>query len=283
MFVKPNNELEKQIKYITSDALILRTGDDTQEFIKILYESMFKNFEKESNSLRGSNFVFDGIDLTYVQFIRLKLKRGGSYIPTTPWIHDKKAVINPQNTKNDCCLAHSIIISIHSDEIGKNAYRISKLKPFIDRYDWSDANFPSEKKDWDRIERQNKVIALNILSAHPTKKKLDIIRTSKHNNDRKHKVTLLMITEDGKNWHYVSVKNVKGLYRGVFSNNHGDFYCMNCVHTYRTRGALKKHERLCLNHKHCHIKLPDKDNNILSYTGDDKSIRSPHITYADLE
>ena len=226
MFVKSNNELKRQIKYITSDALMLKKGDDTQEFIKMLYESMLKNFEKESNSLSGSNFVFEGVDLTYVQFIRLKLKRGGSYIPTTPWIHDKKAVINPQNTKDDCCFAYSVIISIHSDETGKNAHRISKLVPFIDRYDWKGISFSSESRDWDRLERLNKDVALNILSAHPTKKELNIIRTSKQNN-RKRKVTLLMITEDGKNWHYVSVKNVKRLCRGVFSNNHGDFYCMN--------------------------------------------------------
>ena len=50
-----------------------------------------------------------------------------------------------------------------------------------------------------------------------------------------------MITEDDKNWHFVSVKNVQRLCRGIFSNNHNDFYCMNCMHAYRTRRALKKH------------------------------------------
>ena len=61
------------------------------------------------------------------------------------------------------------------------------------------------------------------------------------NNSREHKVTLLMITEDDKNWHFVSVKNVQRLCRGIFSNNHSDFYCMNCMHAYRIRSALKKH------------------------------------------
>ena len=43
---------------------------------------MLENFEKKQNSLKGSNLVFDGVDLTYVQFIRLKTKRAGSDIPT---------------------------------------------------------------------------------------------------------------------------------------------------------------------------------------------------------
>ena len=37
---------------------------------------------------------------------------------------------------------------------------------------WSGINFPVEQKDWDRFERNNKDVALNILSAHSTKENL---------------------------------------------------------------------------------------------------------------
>ena len=70
---------------------------------------------------------------------------------------------------------------------------------------WSGINFPVEQKDWDRFERNNKDVALNILSAHSTKEKLNIIGTSKINNKRRRKVILLMITDNQK-WHYVAVK-----------------------------------------------------------------------------
>ena len=36
-----------------------------------------------------------------------------------------------------------------------------------------------------------------------------------------------MIT-DGKKWHYLAVKKLSTLFRGITSNNNGDFYCINC-------------------------------------------------------
>ena len=40
-------------------------------------------------------------------------------------------------------------------------------------------------------------------------------------------VTLLIIT-DGKKWHYLAVKSLSALLRGITSNHNGDFYCLNC-------------------------------------------------------
>ena len=86
VFTKVNNLLDRYIAYIDSDSNILRRGDDTTEFINKLFNSVLENYEKKANALKGSNLVFDGIDLTLVQFIKIKLKKGGSYIPTPDWI-----------------------------------------------------------------------------------------------------------------------------------------------------------------------------------------------------
>ena len=56
-----------------------------------------------------------------------------------------------------------------------------------------------------------------------------------------------MIT-DGEKWHYLAVKSLPSLLRGITSNHNGDIYCLNCFYSYRTDNALKKHERLCNNH-----------------------------------
>ena len=58
-------------------------------------------------------------------------------------------------------------------------------------------------------------------------------------------------------------KNISGLLRGIPSNHDGDFYCLNCFHSYRTKGKLAKHERICYDNKFCFLKLPDDDNNNL--------------------
>ena len=33
---------------------------------------------------------------------------------------------------------------------------------------------------------------------------------------------------NGKNWHYLAVKNLSGLLRGIFSNHNSDYCCLNC-------------------------------------------------------
>ena len=63
---------------------------------------------------------------------------------------------------------------------------------------------------------------------------------SKYNNNRDNQVILLMVTDNEK-WHYLAVKNISGLLRGITSNHDGDFYCLNCFHSYTTEKKLKKH------------------------------------------
>ena len=223
----------------------MRTKDDTGNILTKLLESFLENYEIEENILRnGSFYVFDCVDLTLVQFHSIQLKRGSSYIPSPKWIEKKKATINPQNTKDNYCFAYSIVAALHHEEIGKNPHRIKKLMPYINNYNWKKINFPSEQKDWKTFERNNKDIALKIFSAHPTDKKLNLIRKSDYNHKRQHIVDLLMITDNQNNWHYLTIKNMKRLIRGVTSNHQGDFFCRNCMHSYPTESAPKKHEQL---------------------------------------
>ena len=92
-----------------------------------------------------------------------------------------------------------------------------------------------------------------------------------------------MITDETGNWHYLAIKSISGLLRGITSNHNGDFYCLNCFHSYTTEKKLRKHERICRNHDFCHPKMPDEDNKILKYISGEKSLKVPFIVYADLE
>ena len=42
---------------------------------------------------------------------------------------------------------------------------ISKIDPFINKYNWKDIDFPSDPKDWKMFEQNKETIALNILYA----------------------------------------------------------------------------------------------------------------------
>ena len=83
-----------------------------------------------------------------------------------------------------------------------------------------------------------------------------------YNHKRDKKVNLLMITDNMNNWHYLAVKNISRLLRGITSNHNGDFYSLNCLHSYRAKNKLKNHERICKNHDFCYPKMLDKDKKI---------------------
>ena len=68
-----------------------------------------------------------------------------------------------------------------------------------------------------------------------------------------------MIT-DGKKWHYLTLKSLSALLKGIASNHKGDFYCLNCFHSYSTKEKLKKHEKVCNDYDYCYLEMPDDDN-----------------------
>ena len=93
-----------------------------------------------------------------------------------------------------------------------------------------------------------------------------------------------MITNNNnENWHYLAVKSSSKLFREITSNNHGDFYCLNYFHSYTAEKKLKKHEKICKDHDFCKVKMPDENNKILKYNSGEKSLKTPHIIYANFE
>ena len=101
-------------------------------------------------------------------------------------------------------------------------------------------------------------------------KKINIAYKSKNNLTHERQIILLMIS-DGQKWHYLVVKNLSGLLRGITSNHKEDFYCLNCFHSYRTENKLESHK------KYCHVEMPTKDNNIIKHN------HGEYFIYADLE
>ena len=71
--------------------------------------------------------------------------------------------------------------------------------------------------------------------------------------------------------------------REITSNHNGDFYCLNCFHSYMTKNKLKKHERVWNDQDYCHVEMPKEYNKILKYNHGEKSLKAQFMIYADLE
>ena len=203
--------------------------------------------------------------------------KGKLELYSSEWLRSKTESI----TKKDNYFQNASNDSLDYQRIKKNPQKISKLRSYINQYIWKGIKFPSDKEDWKKFEQNNKEIALNILFVPFNKKEIEPAYTSKHNYKRKNQVILLMITDDDNRWHYLAVKSLPALFRGTTSNHHGDFYCLNCFHSYRTLNKLKKHERVCNNHDYCHVDMP-KEHEKIKYLPGEKSLKVPFIIYADL-
>ena len=91
-----------------------------------------------------------------------------------------------------------------------------------------------------------------------------------------------MIT-DGKKLHYLSVKKLPALLRGITSSNNADFSYINGLHSFKTENKLKKHYNVCKNYDYCYVEMPKQDNKILKYNHGENSMKVPFIIYSHLE
>ena len=93
-----------------------------------------------------------------------------------------------------------------------------------------------------------------------------------------------MIANDDENWHYLTVKSLSRLLRGITSNNKGDFYCLIFFFIYiEQKKHLKNMKKVCKDHDYYYVKLPKEDKKISKYNPGEKSSKVPYIVYADLE
>ena len=136
------------------------------------------------------------VNLLYYECHEINTNRGGSSIDSPGWIKNKKAKINRINKQDNKGFQYLVTVALNHDEIKKDPQRITKIKSFINKYNWDGINFPSKKDDWKKFGKNNVTIALNVLYAK--KGKIYPAHVSKHNSNREKQVILLTIPNGEK-------------------------------------------------------------------------------------
>ena len=77
--------------------------------------------------MKGSDFIFDCVNLLQYKCHRIHFKRGGPYTDS----ESKKATINAINKKEDKRFQYAVAVALNHEEIKKDLQRITKIKPFI--------------------------------------------------------------------------------------------------------------------------------------------------------
>ena len=92
----------------------------------------------------------------YYDFNEISINRGGSYIDSPQWLKNKKSTINPKNNDHKC-FQYAATLALNLDRINSHLERISKIKPFIEQYNWKHVDFPATSKDWKKFESNNEL------------------------------------------------------------------------------------------------------------------------------
>ena len=112
--------------------------------------------------LLNSRLRFNEVLFLDINFHRLNLTRGSSYLPLPDWVARKKVIINPQSEDEEC-FKWAVITALKWTDIKSNPEHISNLRKFADNYDWSGLKFPVSISDIYVFE-MNTDISVNVLS-----------------------------------------------------------------------------------------------------------------------
>ena len=181
----------------TSIALNILFVSYNSEEIKLAYKS---NYNKRKNQVILLMINDEANNCHYLAVKNL------SELNSLGWLRGKKeAIIN-----NDNSFQNALYDALNYQNIENCPRRISKLKHYINNYNWEGIEFPAGSKDCKKLNEIIMTIALNILFIPQTTEIISVAYRSEYNHKRKKQIILLMIT-DGKKWHYLAVTNLSAL------------------------------------------------------------------------
>ena len=119
-FISSKDSDETLTVHTKSNNVEIMIGSETDEIIVDLFESFLQKYQEGlEKSMRGSEFVYDSIDVLYYNLNKVSLSRGGSYIDSTKWLKNKKATINPKD-KDDKCFQYALTVALNFEKIKKD-------------------------------------------------------------------------------------------------------------------------------------------------------------------
>ena len=127
-FISSEDSDETRNLRTKSSNIEITTGNKTEKLIDELFQSLLQNFQKDlEESMRGSNFYFDSVDLLYYHLQKTSLNRkGGSYIDSPERLKKKKSTLTA---------------ALGYRNYKSHPERVSNLKPFIDQCYWKEIDF----------------------------------------------------------------------------------------------------------------------------------------------
>ena len=246
---------------------------DMDEIVSEMINHMQQQIENPA--LRDCKLVIDGVIHMDIDFHRLNLTRGSSYIPLPEFLAKKGAIINPKNSDMEC-FKWAVIAGMKWRDIDNHPKRISKLRRYEDDFDWCKIRFPALFRDIKKFESRNE-ITINILAFEGNQ--VYICRKGKEYD----RVANLMLITDHNNKHYVTIKSLRRLLsRQNSKHKESQHFCINCLQGFREKKSRDEHLVHCRNNEAVRIEMP-KRKPIVKYPDGQYQFKVPFMMYANFE
>ena len=145
-FISSKDNKETRTIYVWNNNQSVMWVSDADYVVRELFRCILHNYQEELKIIKGSEFIFESVELMDYKLHRVRLRRGGSYVKSPEWLANKKATINPKNKNDDESLWWSTISALNYNEIMKS------LKTYLKKIKHRDTDFSSHQRDWENFE-----------------------------------------------------------------------------------------------------------------------------------
>ena len=143
---------EERAMHSKSDNIEIIINDKADKFIEELLQSLLSRYQIGlETSMRGNDFIFDCVHLLYHKCHKINFENGGSYIDSPDRTKSKKATKNLIDKKGNKYFQYVVAVALNHEEIKKDPQEITKMKTFINIYNWDGISYSSEKKLLEKI------------------------------------------------------------------------------------------------------------------------------------
>ena len=129
-FISSKDNDEEHAMHSKSDNIEIMINIKVDKIIKHLFQSLLSRYQIVlDTSMKGSEFVFNCVQLLHCKCHKINPNPGGSYIDSLDRIKYKKAKINSINKKGNKCFQYAIKVVLNHEKIKEHPERIQKIKP----------------------------------------------------------------------------------------------------------------------------------------------------------
>jgi hypothetical protein len=226
-------------------------GDISDLNIENLHRSIENQIDVFNQRGSGWNLLF--VKMFVIHYVKFNPLIGSSYIETPDYIKRKRAVINVQNSDQEC-FRWAVLSALYPITTFQHSYRVSKYESHKNDAEFSSLKYPVTLPQIREFERRNSGFTVNVY-VHCENNDIIPVYLTKHQTRPKH-IDLLLL-KNNENSHYVWIKDMSRLVNSRTQHKGRTYVCPHCVFPFTCKQSFDNHFPDCSKHMRQKYKFPE--------------------------